>query len=367
MEPQSPYNDLPWDLIVSALRGELSPEEELSFQQWLAFSADNRSVYERLQELWKEGVTDYAFYLQANADGAWKELESKMGANTGRSFQEGGTRSGVQGDGVRPDRLEGGERAEEEEAEIEARVDEINEEAARGKKRILMMKWAAVAAVVLLLIGGEWWYVARKGQQYATAESEVKEVSLPDGSTVGMGEQTQIRVEPGYNKTDRKLVLISGTAMFKVAHVVDRPFVVDMGDVSVKDIGTWFTVVRTADSIKVLVWEGKVAFVNHKTGETRELTEGREESFYVAADRFGEVGVRRHRLSFDDQPLGAVAAGLEKEYGREVRLSDTALAQKKLTFHLEGETLEEAIKIVCASLNLEYRIENGVYILKNKE
>ncbi|HVU57309.1 MAG TPA: FecR domain-containing protein [Puia sp.] len=349
MDPQSPYNDLPWDLIVSALQGELSPEEALLFQQWLASSADNRGTYERLQGLWKEGMTDYVFYRQANADGAWKELQQRMVGDGGRNLQEGG------------------KRAEEEADEIEARVDEISEGAARGKNRVLMMKWAAVAAVVLLLVGGEWWYVSQRGQQYATAEGEVRQVPLPDGSTVGMSEQTQIRVEPGYNKTDRKLVLISGTAMFKVAHVADRPFVVEMGDVSIKDIGTWFTITRSADSIKVLVWEGKVAFVDDKTGETRELTEGREESFYVAERRFGEAGIRHYQLRFDDQSLDAVAAGLEKQFGRKIRLSDTVMAQKRLTIHLNGETFEDAIKTVCASLNLEYRVENGVYILKSKE
>jgi transmembrane sensor len=195
----------------------------------------------------------------------------------------------------------------------------------------------------------------------------MKQIALPDGTKVGMSGQTQIRVEPGYNGTDRKLVLLTGTARFDVVHVPDRPFVVDMGDVSVKDIGTSFTIERTADSIKVLVWEGKVAFARQGTGESREITGGKEESFYIAEHTFGEVGIRSNSLRFDDQLLPTVAAALEKAWGRKIVLGDSMLAQRRLTVHLEGEGFDDAIKIICASLNLDYRVENGAYVLRSKK
>jgi hypothetical protein len=34
---------------------------------------------------------------------------------------------------------------------------------------------------------------------------------------------------------------------------------------------------------------------------------------------------------------------------------------------LEGEGFEDAIKTVCASLNLDYGVENGAYVLRSKE
>jgi len=334
MNPQSPYNDLPWDLIVAALQGGLSAGEETQFQQWLALSDVNRSVYERLQRMWKEGMTDYPLYQQASEERAWEELKHRMGED------------------VRSEKA------------MEARIEKISGEAARNKGRLVTMKWAAVAAVLLLLAGGEWWYVSRRGDQYVTAAAETKQIPLQDGSMVVLSEHTQLRVESGYNKTDRKLVLVSGTARFDVVHAPERPFVVDMGDVSVKDIGTSFTIERTADSIKVLVWEGKVALVRHETGETREIAAGGEESFYVEGHRFGQVRERGYRLRFDDQPLSAVAATLEKESGRKIVLGDASLGEKRLTVHLNGESFEDAIKTICASLNLEYSVVDGAYILK---
>ena len=343
IDPQSPYNDLPWDLIVSALQGEPSPEEDVQFQQWLGLSPDNRSTYERLQRMWEEEMTDYAFYQQAGEVHAWEELRNRMGE---------GALSGQMG-------------AVLSDEEVETRLVAIQGEATRSRRRIVMMRWAAVAAVLLLLAGGEWWYVSRKGEQYVTAAGETKQVSLPDGSMVGMTENTNIRVESGYDKTDRKLVLVSGIARFDVAHHPERPFEVEMGDVSVKDIGTSFTIERMRDSIKVSVWEGKVAMVRRETGETREITEGREETFYMAAHKFGEVGIRSYGLKFDGQTLVEVVAAMEKQSGRKIVLKDTAIAQRRLTVRLDGETLEDAIKTVCATLNLEYSLENGVYILRD--
>ncbi|MBN8850916.1 MAG: FecR domain-containing protein [Sphingobacteriales bacterium] len=340
MDPKSPYNDLPWDLIVSALQGVLSAEEETQFQQWLALSSDNRSTYERLQRMWGEEMADYQFYQQADEGGAWKELRSRMGE---LALPEGA--------GVLP------------EEEVETRLGAISGRAAQGKGRILAMKWAAVAAALLLLAGAEWWYVSRKGEQYMTAANETKRIPLPDGSMVVLNEHTQLRVESDYNKTDRKLVLVSGEARFDVVHNPERPFVVDMGDVSVKDIGTGFTIDRTADSIKVIVSEGRIAFVRHETGETHEIGAGQAVSFYAAEHKFGSVSNRDDLLRFDDKPLSDVIAALERTSGKKIVLSDTTMGQKKLTVHLGGESFEDAIKTICASLNLEYSVVNGEYVL----
>jgi transmembrane sensor len=197
-----------------------------------------------------------------------------------------------------------------------------------------------------------------------TASHETKQISLPDGSMVVLNENTHVRVERGYNKTDRKLVLVSGVARFDVVHHPERPFVVEMGDVDVKDIGTSFTIDRTADSIKVNVSEGRIAFVRRETGETREIGAGEAVSFYAADHTFGVVSSRDDRLQFDDKPLLDVIAALEKSSGKKIVLSDTTIGGKRLTVHLGGESFEDALKTICASLNLEYSVVNGEYVLR---
>ena len=80
MDSQSPhtYDDLPWQLIVPALQGELSPEESGRFDEWLAASPVNREKYQRLLHIWQEGIADYTVYEQADEKQAWEALRGRL-------------------------------------------------------------------------------------------------------------------------------------------------------------------------------------------------------------------------------------------------------------------------------------------------
>ena len=144
---------------------------------------------------------------------------------------------------------------------------------------------------------------------------------------------------------------------------------VDMDAASVKDIGTSFTIVKTADSIRLIVSSGKVAFTKKETGETRELVAGGSLCLYTATAHRGEIRTTDSAglLRFDNSPLADIVAALQKQYGKSIRLGDSTLAQKRLTVHLDGESLEDAIKTVCASLHLDYSTDETGYILKKKD
>lgn len=321
MDLQPSYNDLPWELIASAIQGDLSPEEDLRFREWLSVSGSNREKYERLQQIWKDGMADYALYREANEGKAWEALREKMG----------------------------------------------------DKRVIPMRRWAVAAAVLVLAAGAGWWYISGKGAvtQYATAAGEQKTISLPDGSTVFLNGQTHIQLAGDYNKASRKVVLISGGARFEVSHQEQRPFTVDAGEVSVKDIGTIFAVEKTKDSTNVIVSEGKIAFIEKETGASREIAAGGSGCYYNGEHRFGETrsagGITgTDPLRFDNAPLSEVITALQKASGKRIVLNDTATAAKRLTVHLDGESFEDALKTICASLNLEYTIDNGAYVLKSK-
>lgn len=337
MDSQSTYDDLPWELIVSALQGHLSPDEDLRFRQWLALSADNRQKYDRLQQLWTEGMADYVFYRAADEAKAWEALRGRLGDRI--PMQEPATIAG-----------------------------------APGKRVQMIRQWVAVAAVFLGTIGAGWWYLSGRNAPvlYETALNEQKKISLPDGSTVVIHPQTRIRVAHDYNKAGRTVILTAGEAHFEVSHQAQQPFIVDMDAVSVKDIGTGFTVQKTKDSIKVMVSGGKVAFIKKGTGEYHELAAGSSLIFYVTEHRFGDmkatvpVDSGAGSLRFDNAPLSEVIAALQVASGKKISLTDPALGQKRLTVHLDGESFDNALKIICASLNLEYAEKNGVYILKSR-
>jgi transmembrane sensor len=226
-------------------------------------------------------------------------------------------------------------------------------------------RWVAAAAVLLVIVGGaELWRMSQRGGEtgYATAAGEQRTVALADGTQIILEPETRLRV--GSSKTSRTVILLDGRASFAVAHRRDLPFEVVMDGANIKDIGTNFTVSKSTDSIQIAVTDGKVAYTNTLTGESRELTAGSSVVQLMTAGHRGEI--KSQDLRFDNAKLSEVVAAVSERYGKKVTLADTSLGKKRLTVHLEGESFDDAIKVICASLNLEPQADNNGYILKSR-
>ncbi len=92
--------------------------------------------------------------------------------------------------------------------------------------------------------------------QYETDISEVREVTLQDGSVVTLGPES--RISAHLAEDQRKVVLKSGEAFFSVAKNNERPFVVLSGDTAIRVLGTRFNVHKGVSGLTVSVAEGLV-------------------------------------------------------------------------------------------------------------
>ena len=142
---------------------------------------------------------------------------------------------------------------------------------------------------------------------------------LPDGSVVDLKPGAEIAVE--FSPALRRVVLRAGEAHFAVAKNPMRPFVVAVGGVEVRAVGTEFSVQARANAVDVLVTEGRVA-VDHASeqafvsaGELAVVTITESmttPAIKVAAIAVAEQGQRLAwrvpRLDFSGTPLGEVVA-----------------------------------------------------------
>lgn len=95
---------------------------------------------------------------------------------------------------------------------------------------------------------------------YKTAIGEIQSIELPDGTIVKLNTASQIEID--FTKKQRRVRLVSGEALFDVAHNPARPFKVYAGETVSEAIGTSF-VVRLRNAVTELaVVEGVVAFSN---------------------------------------------------------------------------------------------------------
>ena len=115
---------------------------------------------------------------------------------------------------------------------------------------------AAAAACALTLAGALWWQTERY-PLYSTDIGERRSITLADGSTVDLNSRSKLRIE--FSKTERRVELLEGQALFQVAKDKNRAFLVQSGDAIVRAVGTQFDVYRKTSGTTVTVLEGRVA------------------------------------------------------------------------------------------------------------
>lgn len=223
----------------------------------------------------------------------------------------------------------------------------------------------AAAAVLVLLAGALVWRMlssrggAAEPVRYATEVGARRELRLADGSRVVLGPASRMTV----SGDDGRTVELDGEAYFEVRHDEERPFTVTTPSAVITDLGTAFTV--RADSgagTSVAVTEGVVAVSppqqltqpeTLRAGDRARILDRRVVVQRRTVSR-ADVAWTTGRLSFRDAPVPEVVAALKRWYGVTVRV-DPSLAGRHLTADFEGQTAEQAIRIVAAALGGELR------------
>ena len=115
---------------------------------------------------------------------------------------------------------------------------------APAKARTEPWRWqraAAIAAVTLGLLAA----LAVVNNRYlagreSTQVGEVRRLTLEDGSALALNTASVLQVK--FDEDMRRVVLREGEASFQVTHDEQRPFIVQAGNVSVRAVGTAFSV-----------------------------------------------------------------------------------------------------------------------------
>lgn len=182
--------------------------------------------------------------------------------------------------------------------------------------------------------------------EYVTGVGERRTVKLADGSTVTLNTRTRMTV--AFTEGRRLVRLLRGQALFEVFHDRTRPFVVEAADRQVTALGTIFEVRVDPGRINVVLIQGRV--VVDRTPEAARALEsaplaptmlkpGEEFSVALGApQRVGSVDIDRQLLwrdgfvEFDDEPLGAAVAEINRYSSRPISLANDGVA----SLHLSG-------------------------------
>lgn len=262
-------------------------------------------------------------------------------------------------------------------------------EAAPARRRVATVLAAGLAALMIGGAGAGWWHW--RGQplfndQFATRRGQQLEAALPDGSRLMLDTATVADV--ALYRHRREVRLPEGQILFEVRGDAGKPFDVLAGATRITVIGTRFSVRYApslgSEAVEVAVLEGQVR-VAPRAGEadppSRALpapgpssaspaAESRSTAAASAAgepvdlhpgqiyrtdDRGGRGTVvaapiaamaawRDQRLAFDDAPLSAVLAEIERYQPARVRLRDAAAGELTVTASVDLREIRAFIR-----------------------
>ncbi|WP_417460574.1 FecR family protein [Kordiimonas sp.] len=197
----------------------------------------------------------------------------------------------------------------------------------------------AMAATLLLVVLGVGYFGFEHYDGRRMAEvGEVRLIAMNDGSAINLNTASVIQTR--YGADERRILLREGEASFKVAHEDTRPFVVAVDGLTVKAVGTHFSVRRLKGAVSVIVAEGIVEIENPTTGEIQRLhadewlTAMAGQTFSTATLSAAETDRRMAwedgRLVFDGESVREATEEVNRYASVKIIIEDTAVLDEAL-------------------------------------
>ncbi|CAL1518826.1 FecR domain-containing protein [Chitinophaga sp. MM2321] len=270
------------------------------------------------------------------------------------------------------------------------------------QSRVQWLRYAAIWTGIAAIAGGSflWWNYAAKQHAAGTAVAVLKQVSLPhgapektilpDGSTVWLNAGSSIRYASNFILNKRE-VFLDGEAYFDVKHDEAHPFLVHVGNVVIKVLGTEFNVQAYPHEgrIETTLIKGKVqvqidgkpdheitltpnekltvinkVFVRPKAPEGQEALSFQVQDVSPRKDaQIREVAWLDDKLTFLNEPFDALAKRMERRYGVTIQFTDTLLKNESLNGTFENENIGKALNVLQMATPFHYRIQHDTVFL----
>ena len=198
-------------------------------------------------------------------------------------------------------------------------------------------------------------------------------LTLSDGTRVWMNSDSKIKYPVDFNSQNRR-VWISGEVYFEVAHNKDKPFFVNVGDVSIKVLGTKFNVesYKNEDFIATTLVEGSVQLTKNNESviirpNERAITKINEKKFKIEKVRSRDYILWKDGIFyFDNKNLAEIMTKLERWYNVSVFFQNSQL--KDLRFSVEVKrfkNIEEVLNLISETNHVNFKINNSTIIVSN--
>lgn len=245
----------------------------------------------------------------------------------------------------------------------------------------LKWKWMAVAASIALLVVSSIhfmdWKPAEKMMWYeTTAVPDAKtKIVLSDSSTVWLNANACLRYPHSFDEKIRK-VDVAGEAFFQVRKD-EKPFIVDLGKLHIRVLGTSFNVIanNTDREIIVTLIEGEIALYDSSRPEEPEhiLTPNNQAVYSISDGGIVIKSIRPESITswvtgtfrFDNATLEEISRELERTFHVKIHIESEMMRHKTFNAVFEDrETLDEILAILQISAKYTMERKRGEIYLR---
>ena len=233
-------------------------------------------------------------------------------------------------------------------------------------------KWFSIAASIALIIVSTLHFVDLSRPKLTwyevTAIPDAKtKIILPDSSTVWLNANANLIYPRSFEEAQRE-VSISGEAFFKVQKDKAHPFIVNVGKLQVKVLGTSFNIRTNSSNGKVVIslLEGKVAlYEKGKSPESANVLMPDQEAIYSPSS--GKIDISpicmdnvmswmTGKFNFENNTLTEIGEELERAFHVKIHIENETMRQKTFNAKFENEeTLDEILSIL--QISAKYKME----------
>jgi transmembrane sensor len=235
------------------------------------------------------------------------------------------------------------------------------------------------AALLLFAIGVGGWYAIQQVREptYVTRVGEAREVKLADGSTLALNTNSKAIVR--FSETAREVHLTRGEALFEVAKDPSRPFIVHVGNLAVRAVGTAFTVRRNGEQVDVTVTEGVVEVIRKDEPDTQAAVQRLRahqravvEPAKVHVERIEpdeaerSLAWRNGMVAFDGELLAEAVQEMNRHSRRRLVIDDASLAGRPVVGIFNAHDIEAFAAASAIAFDAEVVHEGDTLRLRSK-
>ena len=329
---------LSWVDLSRVLAKESSSEEEKRVEEWKDASSTHKSAFHQSEAIWNS-VDEEHVHLNIQTDELWLDLKKRI--ESGKPTVTGPVKKSFY------------------------------------HLKVWMYSAAAIFLIGLFLMRNSIIDTLRYEKTIVTTFDN-QDIKLSDGTAITLCKNSKFRYAKHLKTSSQRLVNLEGQAFFDVAKDPKHPFIIYTSDVKIKVLGTSFNVkTQPSGSVEITVVTGKVALITPIKGtyDTLLILPGhiatyKKDSKEAALAMNNDVNFlswKTNKYVYNDTPIKNVVNDLSYQYNIDIELKNPKLGNCKFTGTFENNTINQILKVLSYTMNLDYDVVDNTKIILDGE